>query len=57
MLLSAQEELAVYDCGRGAKIPDLDPEIASGISYEVDPEFLEHARREQFGQPHLPWEA
>ena len=29
----------------------------AGISYEVDPDFLEHARREQLGQPQLPWEA
>jgi hypothetical protein len=25
------------------------------VSYEVDPEFLEHTRREQYVQPELPW--
>jgi hypothetical protein len=32
-------------------IPELDP----GFTYEVDPDFLEHARREQIDQPELPW--
>jgi hypothetical protein len=27
-------------------IPEDDPAIASGTAYEVDPDFLEHARRE-----------
>ncbi len=33
------------------------PEMDGGVTYEVDPDFLEHARREQFGPPQLPWEA
>ncbi len=33
-------------------IPERDP----GFNYEVDPDFLEHARREQIDQPDLPWE-
>ena len=32
------------------QVPDPD----SGITCEADPEFLEHARREQLGQPQLP---
>jgi hypothetical protein len=32
-----------------------DPE--SGVTYEVDAEFLEHARREDLEQPNLPWDA
>jgi len=31
-------------------MPDAD------ISYEVAPDFLEHARREQTSQPESPWE-
>ena len=27
-----------------------------GITYEVDPEFLEHQQREQIDQMELPWE-
>jgi hypothetical protein len=27
----------------------------AGVTYEVDPDFLEHTRREQFVQPELPW--
>ena len=30
--------------------------LDTGISYEVDPDFLQHARRKQLGQPQLPWE-
>ena len=33
------------------------PDADAGISYEIDPDFLEHARREQLGQPQLSWEA
>ena len=33
----------------------LDPD--SGITCQADPEFLEHARREELDQPQLPWEA
>ena len=32
----------------------------SGVTYEADPEFLEHARREDTSggeQPNLPWDA
>ena len=25
------------------------------VSHEVDPDFLEHTRRERFVQPELPW--
>jgi hypothetical protein len=25
------------------------------VTYEVDPDFLEHTRRERFEQPELPW--
>jgi len=32
------------------------PEPDAGISHEVDPDFLEHLRQEQFDQPDLPWE-
>ena len=28
-----------------------------GFTCEVDPDFLEHARREQIDQPELPWES
>ena len=28
----------------------------SGVTYEPDPDFLEHIRREQIEQPELPWE-
>jgi len=27
-----------------------------GITYEVDPDFLEHVRREGCRQPELPWD-
>ena len=37
------------------QVPDPDPE--SGVTYEADPEFLEHARREDLEQPNLPWDA
>jgi hypothetical protein len=36
------------------------PEADAGVSYEVDPEYLEHARREALDeqdQPDLPWDA
>jgi len=36
------------------------PEADGGVSYEVDPEYLEHARREALDeqdQPDLPWDA
>jgi hypothetical protein len=26
------------------------------VTYEADPEFLEHARREDLEQPNLPWD-
>jgi hypothetical protein len=29
----------------------------SGVTYEPDPDFLEHTRREQMEQPELPWDA
>ncbi len=32
------------------------PQSTPGIGYEVDPDFLEHAHREQFEQFELPWE-
>jgi len=32
------------------------PDAEAGISYEVDPDFLEHARREVLDQPELPWD-
>ena len=32
------------------------PDTDAGINYEVAPDFLEHARREQLGQPQLPRE-
>ena len=28
-----------------------------GFTHEVDPDFLEHLRREAIEQPELPWEA
>ncbi len=37
------------------QVPAPDPE--SGVTYEADPEFLEHARRENLEQPNLPWDA
>ena len=40
------------------QVPDPDPD--SGVTYEADPEFLEHARREETSggdQPELPWDA
>ena len=36
-------------------IPEPDPAIASGITYEIDLDFLEHAHREDLDQPELPW--
>ena len=33
-------------------VRSLDP----GFTTEVDPDFLEHARREELDQPELPWE-
>ncbi len=36
------------------------PEADAGVSYKVDPEYLEHANREAFDeqdQPELPWDA
>jgi hypothetical protein len=36
------------------------PEADAGVSYEVDPEYLEHAHREALDnqdQPELPWDA
>ena len=35
-------------------MPETD--FASGITYEVDDDFLEHAHREDLDQPELPWE-
>lgn len=35
-------------------MPETD--FASGITYEVDDAFLEHAHREDLDQPELPWE-
>jgi hypothetical protein len=35
------------------------PEADSGVTYEVDPEYLEHARRDAADEDHqreLPWE-
>ncbi len=32
------------------------PVSVLGITHEVDPEFLEHLRREAIEQPELPWE-
>ncbi len=37
-------------------IPEPDPAIGSGITYEVAPDFLEHAHREDLDQPELPWD-
>ena len=36
-------------------IPEPNPAIASGITYEIDLDFLEHAHREDLDQPELPW--
>jgi hypothetical protein len=39
-------------------MPDADAD--AGVSYEVDPEYLEHAHREgldEQDQPELPWDA
>ena len=33
------------------------PRPDPGINHEVDPDFLEHHRREAIEQPELPWEA
>ena len=36
------------------------PEADAGVSYEVDPEYLEHTHREapdEQDQPELPWDA
>ncbi len=33
------------------------PGPESGVIYEADPEFLEHARRKDLEQPNLPWDA
>ena len=36
------------------------PEADAGVSYEVDPEYLEHARLQALDeqdQPDLPWDA
>jgi hypothetical protein len=36
------------------------PEADAGASYEVDPDYLEHAHREavdEQDQPELPWDA
>jgi len=33
------------------------PESNDGITYEVDPDFLEHARHEACEQLELPWDA
>lgn len=33
-------------------IPQTDP----GFTREIDPDFLEHARREQRDEPELPWD-
>lgn len=35
-------------------MPETD--FAAGITYEVDDDFLEHAHREEFAQPELPWD-
>ena len=32
------------------------PASDPGITHEVDPDFLEHLRREELDQPELPWE-
>jgi hypothetical protein len=32
------------------------PQPHPGITYKIDPEFLEHAHREEIDQPELPWE-
>ena len=32
-------------------------EVVSGVAYEVDLNFLEHARHEACEQPELPWDA
>jgi len=52
--------------GGGDQNQPIDPAIASGTTpacarsqapkYEVDPDFLEHARREDLVQPELPWD-
>ena len=33
------------------------PDADAGISYEVDPDFLEHARREVLDQPKVFWDS
>jgi len=36
------------------------PQADAGVSYEVDPDYIEHARHEasdEHGQPDLPWDA
>ena len=38
-------------------VPDPAPDPESGVTYEADPECLEHARRENLQQPNLPWDA
>jgi hypothetical protein len=37
-------------------IPEPGPAIASGITYKIDLDFLEHAHREDLDQPELPWD-
>ncbi len=32
------------------------PASDPGITHEVDPDFMEHLRREELDQPELPWE-
>jgi len=32
------------------------PESDGGITYKVDPDFLQHSRREACEQPELPWD-
>ena len=46
--------------GTGAKVFSATPHADAGMSYEVDPDYLEHTRREaldEHDQPDLPWDA
>ena len=58
------------DCGLWKPPPSRPPPVTSpsptaaaapvpdaGVTYEPDPDFIEHTRREQMEQPELPWDA
>jgi hypothetical protein len=48
--LPATDNLAASPVG------SVKPASDSGMTHEVDPDFLEHLRREAMDQPELPWE-